>query len=133
MRSHPKPRYVIAAAAALFAVLGAGRASAADTAKQPSFKEDVLPIFEQHCTKCHAPDQIGYQAIGLDLSTYRGVMAGSRHGPAVIPHQPQIGSMMKVLDWKKDYYVHMPAMGHQLPQQDLEVIRAWIADGAKDN
>lgn len=133
MRLHSTPRYVIAAAAALFAALSGGTTFAADTAKQPSFKEDVLPIFQQHCTKCHAPDQLGYQAIGLDLSSYRGVMAGSRHGPAVIPRQPQLGSMMKALNWKKDYYVHMPAMGHELPQKDLETIRTWIADGAKNN
>lgn len=133
MRLRSKPRYAIAVSAALFAILGAGTTFAAETAKEPSFKQDVLPILQEHCSQCHAPGQIGYQAIGLDLTTYRGVMAGSRHGPAVIPHQPQIGSMMKVLDWKQEYYVHMPAMSHQVPEAEMNVIREWIAAGAKNN
>lgn len=133
MRLRSKPQYLIAVSAALFAMLGAGTGFAAETANQPSFKQDVLPILQEHCAQCHAPGQIGYQAIGLDLTTYHGVMAGSRHGPTVIPHQPQIGSMMKVLDWKQDYYVHMPAMSHQVPEAEMNVIRDWIAAGAKNN
>lgn len=133
MRLHSTPRYVTAVAAALFAVLGAGTTYATPASDAPTFKQDVLPILQQHCSQCHSPGQIGYQAIGLDLTNYHGLMSGSRHGPTVIPHQPQLGTLMKVLDWKKDYYVHMPALGHQLPEQDLDIIRAWIAAGAKDN
>ena len=133
MRLHPTRACITALTAAAFGVLAAGTSFAAQAADAPSFKQDVLPILEQHCSRCHSPGQIGYQSIGLDLTNYHGLMTGSRHGPAVIPHQPQLGTLMKVLDWKKDYYTHMPALGHQLPAKDLDTIRAWIAGGAKDN
>lgn len=133
MRLHPIRGCFTALAATAFGVLTAGAGLAAPTGASPSFKQDVLPILDQHCAACHSPGKIGYQSIGLDLTTYRGLMAGSRHGPAIIPYQPTFGTMMKVLNWKKDYYTHMPATGHQLPQQDLDTIRAWIAAGAKDN
>ena len=133
MRSSPKQGCFTAIAAAAFCLLTAGASFAAAPADSPSFKQDVLPILQQNCSHCHAPGQIGFQSIGLDLTNYRGVMAGSRHGQTVIPHQPSFGTLMKVLDWKKEYYTHMPAMGHQLPDKDLDTIRSWIAAGAQNN
>ena len=119
--------------AATFAVLGAGAALAAETPKAPEFKQDVLPILDAHCGQCHTPGQIGYQAIGLDLTNYHGVMSGSRQGKAVIPSQPQMSPLVKVLNFNQDKYPHMPANQHELDKQDVNTISAWIAAGAKDN
>jgi mono/diheme cytochrome c family protein len=119
-------------AGATFAMLGAGAARAAETTP-PGFHNDVLPILQQHCGQCHTPGGVGYQAINLDLTNYRGVMNGSTHGQVVIPRQPQMSPLVKVLDWSKDKYPHMPATGHELSKQDVATIGAWIAAGAKDN
>ena len=121
------------AIAAVFAILGSVTTMAAPTAGAPSFGRQVQRIFYRHCTECHSPGHVGYQAISLDLTTYRGVMAGSTLGPAVIPRQPQLSPIMMVLDWNARSYLKMPPLGHQLSQKDRDVIRAWIAAGAKDD
>lgn len=133
MRLRPgrTPTVAMAAAGAFAGIIGAGVALAAATA--PSFRQDVLPILDQHCIQCHSEGHIGFQSIGLDLTTYRGVMNGSRQGRAVIPLQPQMSPLVKVLDWSKDTYPHMPANQHQLDKKDVDTISAWIAAGAKDN
>ena len=121
------------AIAAVFAILGSVTTMAAPTAGAPSFGRQVQRIFYRHCTECHSPGHVGYQAISLDLTTYRGVMAGSTLGPAVIPRQPQLSPIMLVLDWKARSSLKMPPLGHELTEKDRDVIRAWIAAGAKND
>ena len=43
----------------------------------PLFKDEVLPVLEKNCTKCHGDQQ---KMGGLDLSTFSGVMAGGAAG-----------------------------------------------------
>ncbi len=119
--------------AAVFAILGSVMTLAAPAAGAPSFRRQVQPIFYRHCTECHSPGHVGYQAISLDLTTYHGVMAGSTLDPAVIPRQPQLSPIMMVLDWNARSYLKMPPLGHQLSRKDRDVIRAWIAAGAENN
>lgn len=124
---------MVAIAVGAFMMLGAQTASAAQAANGPSFKQDVEPIFAQHCIQCHMPGKIGYEAIGLDLTTYQGVRNGSMHGLVVIPRHPQRSTLMKVLDWSKPYDLKMPPLTRELSQQDRETIRAWILAGAKND
>ena len=53
--------------------------------RAPLFKDEVLPVLEKSCTKCHRPDQ---KMGGLDLSTFSGLMAGGASGPAIAPGKP---------------------------------------------
>ena len=39
--------------------------------RAPLFKDEVLPVLEKSCTKCHGVEQ---KMGGLDLSTFAGVM-----------------------------------------------------------
>ena len=100
-----------------------------------SFKQQIQPIFQQHCVMCHNPGQIGYKSIHLDLSNYEGVMAGSTYGAAVIPHQPQFSPLIAVL--KKNGHafknLNMPPLGPPLSAEQIELIGEWIRQGAKDN
>lgn len=132
MRLRSRRTQAIALAAAAFAVARAAAGLAAET-PAPTFGKDVLPILNRHCIQCHSPGHIGVQSIGLDLTGYQDLMNGSRRGRAVIPSQPQMSPLVKVLDWSKDKYPHMPANQHELDKQDVNTISAWIAAGAKDN
>ena len=84
-----------AGAAAALAIAAAGgivivgatsnKACAAPQAQtQTSFAEDVLPIFRGRCFGCHSPGAEGEQKSGVDLTTYEGVMKGTRHGPSLL-------------------------------------------------
>jgi mono/diheme cytochrome c family protein len=104
-------------------------------AKAPpvSFHEDVLPVFQIRCAGCHAPDGEGYKASGLDLTTYQGVLAGTKFGAMVVPGDPDSSNLMRLLDWRVPAQVRMPHNKKQLSVCDRNEIRAWIRQGAKDN
>ena len=57
----------------------------AHAGNQISFSKDVKPILKNNCVECHRPGGQGYLANGLDLTTYEGIMKGTRIGPVVVP------------------------------------------------
>jgi mono/diheme cytochrome c family protein len=98
-----------------------------------SFKEDVLPIFVGRCISCHQPGGEGYAKSGLDLTSYAGLMKGTKFGPMVIPGDPESSNLMLLLDWRASPELRMPHGKKQLNSCDRNDIRSWIRDGAKDN
>lgn len=90
-----------------------------------SFQKNVLPIFQQHCLKCHGNDN---PEEGLELTKYRTVMTGSENGSVVEPGDPDNSYLVKMIVSKK-----MPKKGPPLSSTDIETIIAWIKAGAKDN
>jgi len=63
-----------------------------------SFADDVLPIFKGYCFSCHQPGLQGSDQSGLDLSTYEGVMRGTKFGKMVLPGDPDSSNLMWLLD-----------------------------------
>jgi len=118
------------AAAALVLLPPAEPACAADTT---SFAEDVLPIFKGRCISCHQPGGDGYEKSGLDLSTYEGVMKGTKMGPMVIPKDPDSSNLIWLLDWRGAPQTRMPHGKKKLSTCDRSAIRTWIREGAKNN
>lgn len=111
---------------------GPSRARAAEATV--SFKAEVLPIFEANCVSCHhAPDGQGYKVSGLDLTSYQGVMKGTKYGPMVVPGEPDSSNLMWLLDWRADPELRMPHGEEQRPANERDTIRSWIRQGAKDN
>ncbi|MGC2043313.1 MAG: hypothetical protein WA669_05775, partial [Pseudolabrys sp.] len=45
-----------------------------------SFKEDILPLLKWRCASCHEAGGAGYEKSGLDLTSYAGVMKGTKFG-----------------------------------------------------
>jgi mono/diheme cytochrome c family protein len=102
-------------------------------AEPTSFAEDVMPIFRGRCVSCHQPGAEGFEKSGLDLTTYEGVMKGTKHGPMVIPRDPDSSNLVWLLDWRGSAEVRMPHGKKKLSTCDRNAIRAWIREGAKNN
>jgi mono/diheme cytochrome c family protein len=98
-----------------------------------SFAEDVMPIFKGRCVSCHSPGQEGTEKSGLDLTSYEGVMKGTKHGPMVTPGDAQSSNLMWLLDWRASPELRMPHGKKKLSTCDRDAIRAWIFEGAKNN
>lgn len=132
-------RYVAALAVAiaagwLYGLAPSGPAHAAGSqGPTVSFKEDVLPIFQVHCAACHAAGGEGANASGLVLTSYDGVMKGTKYGPMIVPGDPENSNLMWLLDWRASPQLRMPHGKQQLPVGERDTIRAWIRQGAKDN
>jgi len=102
-------------------------------AAKASFAEDVMPIFVGRCFSCHKPGGQGDEKSGLDLSSYEGVMKGTKSGRMVIPGDPEGSNLMWLLDWRGAPETHMPQGKKKLSNCDRDAIRTWIREGAKNN
>jgi mono/diheme cytochrome c family protein len=99
-----------------------------------SYSEDVAPIFKGRCIGCHAPGGQGYEASGLDLSTYERAMKGTKFGPMIVPGDPAGSNLMWLLDWRGKPETRMPhGKNKKLSVCDRDAIRAWIRQGAPNN
>jgi hypothetical protein len=52
--------------------------------EHPEFFEDILPLLKWRCAGCHQSGGEGLEKSGLDLTTYEGVMKGTKFGRMVI-------------------------------------------------
>jgi mono/diheme cytochrome c family protein len=102
-------------------------------AEPQSFSEDILPIFKGRCVSCHQGGGAGYEKSGLDLTSYEGLMKGTKFGAMVIPRDPEGSNLMWLLDWRASPEVRMPHGKKKLSICDRDAIRAWIREGAKNN
>ena len=98
-----------------------------------SFAEDVFPIFKGRCVDCHRAGGEGYEKSGLDLTTYEGLMKGTKHGPMVIAGDPDSSNLMWLLDWRASPELRMPHGSKKLSVCDRNAMRQWIREGAKNN
>ena len=133
-----KRRNLIAAAivvgAACLMIVDVSTPSAQLCAAEPqSFSEDILPILKGRCVSCHQPGGAGYEKSGLDLTSYEGLMKGTKFGAMVIARDPESSNLMWLLDWRASPEVRMPHGKKKLSICDRNAIRAWIREGAKNN
>ena len=136
-------RYLIAGAMALAIVAVGGLAiiaapdelCAAPATKKPtvSFSEDILPLLKWRCSSCHQSGGEGLEKSGLDLTTYDGVMKGTKFGKMVIAGDPESSNLMLLLDWRASPALRMPHGKKQLSKCDRDSIRTWIREGALNN
>jgi hypothetical protein len=97
----------------------------------------VQPIFDRECVKCHGPEK---QKAKLDLSpgvAYKSLVnTPSKEEPSfmrVKPGDPDQSYLMLKLEHKSSDGDGMPKGlfgSRKLSQQDLDIIKAWIASGA---
>ena len=111
----------------------AGSASAASAEEQVSYKLDVEPILQSRCVACHQPGGQGYEASGLDLTSYQGLMKGTKHGAIINPGDPLTSNLLVLVEGRADPKVRMPHGQRPLLKQQTAILRDWIKQGAKDN
>ena len=100
---------------------------------QMSYKEDIFPIFKGWCISCHQPGGQGYKASGVDLTSYAGLMKGTKFGTVVIPKEPDSSTLVALIYGRTSPKIRMP-FGHKpLPNCLRTNIWQWIFEGAKDN
>jgi len=106
---------------------------AACSPKNVSFSADVQPILKQRCFECHVPGGTGYQASGFDMSSYETVMKGGKFGPFVIPVDPFTSTLNMLVEGRADPSIHMPRGREKLGEREIEILKVWVEEGAKNN
>jgi mono/diheme cytochrome c family protein len=94
-----------------------------------SYSTDVKPFFTKHCVECHN----GRMAkAGYNFDGYDALMKGGKKGPAVVAGEPDKSLVVRVLSGRGKR-MPPPMYKHQPKAEDADLLRAWIAAGAKDD
>ncbi len=93
------------------------------------FRNEVEPIFVNHCWKCHNAKR-AKRSGKLNQMSIANLLAGGRSGePAVVPGDPS-SSMIILKVRHEDEDERMPPMGEALSEEQISVLERWIAQGA---
>jgi hypothetical protein len=115
------------------AVLWIAAAGGCGKAPGASFAQDVQPILRQACVPCHEPGGEGLVKSGFGVESYESVMRGTRFGPVIEPGSSVSSTLLRLLEQEADPSLDMPRGQHKLAPDRIEVIRAWIDQGAPNN
>jgi len=109
----------------------------AGCASQPrmSFQTDVYPILENNCLACHTPPQgEGYLKTRLNMQSYQTLMQGSLYGPVILPGNSRHSRFNMLVEGRVDASMRMPhGRDEPLTQREIEALRLWVEQGARDN
>ena len=99
-----------------------------------TYSRDVQPILADNCLSCHQPGGAGYEASGFDMTTFDGLMKGTKFGPMIIPGDAEGSNLVVLMEGRADPSISMPHGGlDKVPQSQIDLIRRWIDQGAKKN
>ena len=97
-------------------------------AKRPvEFSKDILPLFKDHCHKCHGPAR---QEGGLRLDRRDDALNGGDSGPAFESGKSADSRLIQYVAGI-DPDILMPPEGDKLSDEQIGLLRAWIDQGAK--
>ncbi len=98
-------------------------AMSADDSGHPKFDEEIAPLLARRCAGCH---NRGDHKGGLDLTQASSLAEGGDSGPAVSPGKPE-----ESLLWQRVEAGEMPPKQKPLAAAEQQLLRSWIAGGAK--
>ncbi len=98
-----------------------------------SYNKDVQPILARNCAECHAPGQKGFAASGLDTTNYQSLMKGGKFGQLVKPGDALSSSLNVLVEGRAHASIQMPHGRAKLPDKDIEILKVWVNEGAKNN
>ncbi|OQW94243.1 MAG: hypothetical protein BWK79_06895 [Beggiatoa sp. IS2] len=102
--------------------------------RRVSFKREVMPILKQNCVGCHLPPSSeGFQKSGLSLESYETLMKGTKLGTIIVAGSSLNSSLNRMIEGRVDPSIRMPHGGKQLPAKDVETMKLWVNQGAKNN
>ncbi|MCI0681910.1 MAG: DUF1553 domain-containing protein [Gemmataceae bacterium] len=110
--------------------------SSASVQAQPAprpveFNRDIRPILSDKCFNCHGPDKAKRKA-DLHFDTEEGARADLGGYFAIVPGKPNESRMLDRVS-SADPAKRMPplASGPGLTKEQIELLRAWVEQGAK--
>ncbi len=93
-------------------------------AEDITFEQHIRPILKTHCFLCHGEEEKPKAKLDLRLTSL--IKTGGKSGPAII-----VQDVDKSLLWKRISTDEMPDGPKKLSVKEKELIRLWIAGGAK--
>ena len=124
---------VLAAIIGLCTVQAAAQEAAKPKDKsEVSYSKDIAPVLDKFCAGCHNADE--EHPSQLYLESYESLMKGGKHGVAIKPGSSTESLLMQKMGKEPPFGKVMPPPRKKTPTpEQVELIKAWIDQGAKEN
>ena len=91
-----------------------------------TYSANIQPILQRYgCISCHGGSG------GLYVGSVSQLLQGGLHGAAIVPGDGNGSNIIKKLSPNPPFGDRMPQGGPYLPDSTIQVIKAWIDQGAK--
>jgi mono/diheme cytochrome c family protein len=92
------------------------------------FVKQINPILADRCVECHNSETL----LGdLNLQTRALAFSKRETGPVIVPKNAEKSMLFLVLTLPAKDKKAMPATGHRIPKDEVNLIRQWITEGAQ--
>lgn len=125
--------HILKAIFILTAALSLLTAGCTQSGKKVSYSQDVSPILKSRCHECHLPGGQGYEASGLNMVDYEGLMKGTKFGPIIKPGDSLSSTLVILIEGRADKAISMPHGREPLSAEQIATIKNWINQGANNN
>lgn len=90
-----------------------------------SFTNDILPIFERSCIRCHGGKRLEGE---LDLRSYSALLGGSENGQVIVAGDADASELVTQV-----IIGEMPRRAPKLETEKIQLLVDWVNQGARDN
>ena len=117
---------------AALVVVPLGLVASARAEEPIDFDTQIRPLLAGRCFKCHGPDE-DHREGGLALHSFQTATQELDSGQrAIVPGKPEQSALIARVTSTEDFErMPPPGAGEPLKPQEVELLRRWIAQGAK--
>ena len=103
--------------------------------KSVSFKEQIQPVLNARCTRCHGSDVARGKIVMTSYATFMASHSVSGKEPLVVPGNPYQSRLYILCSTSQAHFRMPPDTSGITPlaPDELDLLRHWITEGAKDN
>ena len=112
-------------------LIRAGEAQGPERHEEPpgrvDFATQIAPILEERCQSCHGA---ALQSRGLRLDAREAALQGGYSGPVIVAGNSAESRLIRLVSGTDEDLV-MPPTGERLASSEIELLRAWVDQGAE--
>ena len=103
--------------------------------KAVSFRDQVLPVLNARCTRCHGSEVARGKIAMYSYASFMSSHTVSGKEPLVVAGSPYQSRLYILCETNQPHFRMPPDTSGimPLPPEELDILRHWIAEGAKDN
>src|SRR5438034_9931129 len=96
------------------------------------YNRDIRPILSENCFPCHGTDSAARKA-NLRLDRFEDAIAPRKDSdPAIVPLKPESSALVRrIFATDPDDVMPPPKTHKKLQPEQKEILKKWIAEGAK--
>ena len=95
-----------------------------------SYSREIAPLLLKHCGACHG-ERRSVPRGDFSVATYKDLMQGGGLTQTIIPGDPERSLLMHFIEGRRGETFRMPLDAPPLTRAQIDLIRRWIAEGAK--